>query len=186
MSRRVVTIKAAKLTSELFFCPSSQPLSTAVYSKALLTLSLSSPSVPLLHCEYGIPNRRPSPPSVATHFDSPLASWPFFPRQKRLVLHCEGKVERGIRAILDHVLPRWPRPICQFIFLSPLPGLILILTFYQRERERYAGLGEPFLCVSFGVSFRLWRLRCASSESSEKVRYAAGVISEKRFHGPLN
>ena len=32
--------------------------------------------------------------------------------------------------------------------------------FYQRERERYAGQGEPFLLLLLlRVSFRFWRLR---------------------------
>ena len=49
-------------------------------------------------------------------------------------------------------------------------------------RVRHARQGEPFLLLLLllRVSFRLWRLRGECSESSENVRYAAGVISEKR------
>ena len=41
--------------------------------------------------------------------------------------------------------------------------------FYQRERERYAGQGEPFLLLLL-VSFRFWRLRNLHGESSENGR----------------
>ena len=46
-------------------------------------------------------------------------------------------------------------------------------------RVRHARQGEPFLLL-LRVSFRLWRLRGKSAESSENLQYAAGRISEKR------